>query len=874
MKVKRSKLPFRILNQMDQEAGSEIRQIVRKTMAIIEAELKNAPPDPDEFALTGANRSTEPLTKSLAVETAKKRDEQAIRDFNRRVLHLAPRTPAQMSEEDNLELINMIAWDGGWLRADKATLRKPQDNLPTTEEAVPLHLIKVGDFNNAELKEALDGKKTIPEVLRLKGGNDYWCTKGHAAIFAGKVTHLPAMICLVREATDVELMESGPNKVSDLMETETLARAYTKERTYHLPSELEPLGEQARNHDAETLRLLHSGEKAEEEIEARARADRKDQERVNLWATIYTAHRMNNLSEEAANRATRQDPKWERAETLAEKSLELASMIEARWQEWRDIYAKALQLAGLYAQQDGKELKLLTLTDLVTLSTQGKPPKGESMTGTLAGSYELGAKVEIRDTRGKWSPGEVVRTNGGEIRVRREDGAYRLISDPTAIRREGEGKLSLDNDGEMEYNSDMKEIRVTQFNVIIPAGSNSLKIERALEPITEEMNRTPLVVNPETWRRNLDAMEREVERLNAEAHRIAGKKFRTNSSKDCCQIFFEERGLPIQRTTPSGTPAMDKDTLQALQAIDNDGLAEAVINAREGQSKLSQLNSWETYAKAGTVQATWNQQGTPMARYSCDTPNLQNRITEIRETIEAPAGYKLISLDLGQAEYVTWASLSGDPTLGQSFIDGTDFHRRMHDEVRVAAPDINLHETDPRQAGKTINFALLYLMQPFALGKKLGIHPDEAQKLIDAYYARAPLAKKYMEDVLKQAAATGQISTKFGRTRYMPELKTAKGRFLHEARKTAWHHHNAGTAAEVLKLKQVKVHRTIRREGMDYDAARIGLNMHDELILIVRDDLVERVKELAVEKFKEPLQGFLPFRVDVRVGQNWLQISK
>lgn len=869
LKVKRTKLPFKILNEMDQEASAEVRRLLTRSMAIVETELKNAPSDPDEFVLTGVNA---PLAKSVAVENEKNRDEQAVRDFNRRVLHRGPRTTRQLGEEEILELIALLPWDGGHIRPDPAQLRKVQNGLPTKEETVPTHLIKVGSFDSAELKEALEGKGTV-ELLKQKGGRDYWVTKGSAFVFAAKAVRLPAIIAAVREAEDVEPEAGSLEKPQDITEIETLARSYTKGRTYALPSELEPLAEQARTHDAQTLRILHEGAKSQEEVEARERADRKDADRMRVWDELYTANRLKGMSETEANRATREDPKWERVELLAETSLELAARVEARWQDWRDTYAKALRLAVLYAEQDGKELRLPTLEALYELAHQGKPQQGASLMGTPAGHYLIGEEVEIRDSRGTWTPAEVVRSNG-EIRVRREDGQYRAVTDPSAIRRKGEGKLTLDNDDGLVYNSDMKEIRVDQFNVIIPAGSNSLKIERALEPITEEMNRTELVVNAETWARNLQAQQLELDRLTEECHRIAGKKFRPNASADCSKILFEERGLPVQRVTPKGTPAMDKDTLQALQAIDNDGLCEAIINAREAQSKMSQLNSWETYAKAGTVQATWNQQGTPMARYSCDSPNLQNRITAIRETIEAPSGYKLISLDLGQAEYVTWASLSGDPTLSQSFIDGTDFHRRMYDEVRVAAPDINLHEEDPRQAGKTINFALLYLMQPFALAKKLGIDPAEAQKLIDAYYARAPLARKYMEDVLAQARRTGQISTKFGRTRYMPELKRATGRALHEANKTAWHHHNAGTAAEVLKLKQVKVHRNLRAAGLDYDAVRIALNMHDELILIARDDVVEQTKEIAVAKFKEPIPGFLPFKVDVRVGQNWLQISK
>ena len=114
----------------------------------------------------------------------------------------------------------------------------------------------------------------------------------------------------------------------------------------------------------------------------------------------------------------------------------------------------------------------------------------------------------------------------------------------------------------------------------------------------------------------------------------------------------------------------------------------------------------------------------------------------------------------------------------------------MIEEVRKAAPDVNLHEEDPRQSGKTINFALLYLMQPFVLAKKLGITTEEAAMIIAAYKARAPIASAYIESYLAGVAKTGMTHTKFGRTRHVPDMKKARGPRLHELRKTAWHHHN------------------------------------------------------------------------------------
>jgi len=417
------------------------------------------------------------------------------------------------------------------------------------------------------------------------------------------------------------------------------------------------------------------------------------------------------------------------------------------------------------------------------------------------------------------------------------------------------------------------QIDIPKFNVTLPVGSNSLRIEEELGPSTLEMNSTPLQVNEETWRKNITAATRERDRLFGEAKSRSGNPdFRANAPSDCVKEFFEKRGLPPQRINKnSGTPACDKETLQALAAM-GDELAPIVLEAREAQSRLSQLEKWEEFALAGEVQCNWNQLGTPHGRYSCDSPNLQNRIIEIRETIEAPTGFKFLSLDLGQAEYVTWASLSQDPTLIKAFADDKDFHTQMFEEVKAAAPNLDFHGEE-RKAGKTINFALLYLMQPFVLAKKLGITEAEAREIIQAYEERAPIATEYKKRVIREFKKTGVSITKFGRVRELKEIMSAKRGQLHQLTKTLWHHHNAGTAAEILKIKQVKAWKAIRR-AFSVEDARLALQMHDEVIFLVKDEFLEQATELAKAAFAERIPGFLPFKVDVRTGRNWREISK
>lgn len=880
-RVKRADLPFQVLNSIEKEANKQVGLLLDTVLRITESEVMSAQPDLEEAALVGTSlpADEESLRKSFASEDEERRSFQPIRDYNRRVIHGAPRNPAQLTDSQIKRLISVLNWEDGQLHLDPERNRTPLDlSSPGEEIVVPTYCLVYGNFKPLDLEEAFKGKGLRIEVVAKKGSKTFLVTKGNAVAFACVATYIPAVRVLVRyqePSTDTRQPEIRQT-YSDAHEQEVLARNDIAHLIYNLPSYLEPLAEQARTFEKAKFLTIAADERSDEEAEARDRAIKKDDARRQLWLKLYNAAIESGLTPAQANKEVRFNDRWIAAEALAEKSLELAARIEDRWDQYRSTCRKALALARMYVEQDGEEF-VAPLSNLALYNEANKPHDvvEESLMGDVGLGYTLDERVEIRDLRGDWRLGTVVRLGPNEIRVRRDDGQYRAVADVSAVRREGEGKLILGIEDDPGYTLDMKEIRIPKFNVIIPAGSNSLKIERALEPINEEMNRTSLQVNKATWERNLATQELELEKANEAAHAEAGRRFRTNSSKDCGELLFTELGLPIQRVNQgTGQPAVDKESLQALDSL-GEKIAGLIITAREAQSKLSQLQKWEPYATAGTVQAHWNTFGTPMGRYTCDTPNLQNRIVAIRETIEAPLGFKLVSLDLGQAEYVTWASLSGDPILGKAFIDGTDFHERMYDEVRAAAPDVDLHQEDPRKSGKTINFALLYQMQAFVLAKRLGVTTDSARKIMEGWQSRAEMAFNYRESVLTRAIQTGQISTQFGRTRYMPQLKTAKGPALHEARKTAFHHHNCGTAAEIVKIKQIKTWRRLRRDQqLNFEDVRIGLQMHDEIILIVKDDLVDGVRQTALEAFEEPIQGFLPFKIDVRIGQNWMDVSK
>ena len=411
-------------------------------------------------------------------------------------------------------------------------------------------------------------------------------------------------------------------------------------------------------------------------------------------------------------------------------------------------------------------------------------------------------------------------------------------------------------------------------NAQVELTGQSAVLEERLIPITAELNEKSLRVNRETWRANLQEAEEDAGCLIDYCRLLTGgDEFRPNSVADCARVLFTDRGLkPRKISRKSGKPLADKDTLTEL-ANEGDKLAGLIGEGRSALSRRSQLRAWKQYAEIGWVQPNWNSMGTPHGRYTADAPCLCNRIPPIRETIEPDPGYSFLSLDLSQAEYVTWASLSGDLVLGEAFLQGRDFHLETAQEIKALVPSWDLRGKEERDAGKTLNFAILYQMQPITLARKLGCSMEIATRIIHAYYSRAETAANYIKKVLRAAKKNGYVSTYYGRRRYCPEYANSNGD-THEIEKTLWNHVNAGTAAEFLKFKQVKVWDALRQAGFSPDQVRLSINLYDQTIWRVRDDLLEDVRSIAESIWHEREPGFLKFRTEVKVGKTWRECSK
>jgi DNA polymerase-1 len=373
----------------------------------------------------------------------------------------------------------------------------------------------------------------------------------------------------------------------------------------------------------------------------------------------------------------------------------------------------------------------------------------------------------------------------------------------------------------------------------------------------------------------LEAMSRELGQkmleLESKAHKEAGQPFNLGSPKQIAEIFFEKKGMPVTKKTPSGAPSTDEDVLEKL-ALDHP-LAKILLEHRE----ISKLKSTYTdklprmvNPRTGRVHTNYGQATAITGRLASNDPNLQNipvRTPEgrrIREAFVAPKGHAIVSADYSQVELRIMAHISGDENLLRAFAAGEDIHRATAAEVFGRS----LKEVTPEQRryAKVINFGLIYGMSAFGLAQQLGLERATAQAYIASYFTRYPGVAKYMEEVRKTARDRGYVETVFGRHLWLPEIKSSNPARRGGAERAAINAPMQGTAADLIKLSMIAVRSWLDREKL---ATKLIMQVHDELVFEAPDPELARVKaELpglmsGVAKLKVPLV------VDVGSGQNW-----
>jgi DNA polymerase-1 len=400
------------------------------------------------------------------------------------------------------------------------------------------------------------------------------------------------------------------------------------------------------------------------------------------------------------------------------------------------------------------------------------------------------------------------------------------------------------------------------------------QVDRRLIAVLMAMEQAGVKVDEAELRRmSVDFAER-MAVMETDIHRLAGRAFNLGSPKQLGEMLFDEQKLPGGKRMKTGAWGTDAAVLQSL-ADEGHEIPARVLEWRQ----LAKLKS--TYADAlvgeinpvtGRVHTCFAMAATTTGRLSSTDPNLQNipiRTEEgsrIRRAFIAEPGHVLVSADYSQIELRLLAHVADIAVLKQSFADGEDIHARTASEVF----GVPMQGMDPltRRRAKAINFGIIYGISAFGLGRQLSIAPGEARLYIDAYFARYPQIRAYMEATKEAARASGHVLTPFGRRCWVPGIADKNPARRSYAERQAINAPLQGGAADIIKRAMVRLPEKLRRAGL---AARLLLQVHDELLLEAPEAEATQTAALARDVMQDAAQISVPLVVETGIGSTWAQ---
>jgi DNA polymerase-1 len=398
------------------------------------------------------------------------------------------------------------------------------------------------------------------------------------------------------------------------------------------------------------------------------------------------------------------------------------------------------------------------------------------------------------------------------------------------------------------------------------------EIEVPLVGVLVDMEWIGIALDQAVFERLSRELTTDLLRLEADISRAAGGSVNLNSPKQLASILFEKLQLPILKKTKTG-PSTDADVLEQLAEMGHE-VPRLLLEYRELQKLKStyvDVLPARRSARTGRIHTTFNQTGAATGRLSSSDPNLQNipirtaRGEEIRRGFIPSPGWKFVVADYSQIELRLMAHLSGDPVFVASFQRGEDIHRQTAALIFGVEPD----QVTPEMRGraKTINFGTIYGQGPFALSRQLGISLEEAKQFISEYFRRFAGVRAYLDGQVELARSQGYVETLFKRRRYIPEIKDKNFNTRAFGERLSQNSPLQGSAADLIKMAMVRLHRAIREEGLE---ARLLLQVHDELVLECPSGETTQTAALVKMHMETVAELKVPLVVEVGIGDHWL----
>lgn len=395
------------------------------------------------------------------------------------------------------------------------------------------------------------------------------------------------------------------------------------------------------------------------------------------------------------------------------------------------------------------------------------------------------------------------------------------------------------------------------------------KVELPLANVLAKMENLGFEVDKQGIEDYGKMLSAEISELEKSIYESAGTEFNINSPKQLGKVLFEDLGLPAKKKTKSGY-STNAEVLEGLRY--EHPVVDMVLNYRT----LAKLNSTycegllKVIAPDGRIHSSFNQTETRTGRISSTEPNLQNIPVrtelgrEMRKFFCAREGMVLVDADYSQIELRVLAHIANDKNMIEAFKNGDDIHAITASQVF----NIPLEMVTPvmRSRAKAVNFGIVYGIGAFSLAKDIGVSNKEAKRYIENYLAHYSGVDEYMKRVVERAKLDGYVETMFGRRRYLPELSSGKHMLRAFGERVARNMPIQGTAADIIKIAMIRVDERLKKEN---SAARLILQVHDELIVEAPQAEAAKVSALLKEEMENAVKLSVPLTADAATGKTW-----
>lgn len=401
------------------------------------------------------------------------------------------------------------------------------------------------------------------------------------------------------------------------------------------------------------------------------------------------------------------------------------------------------------------------------------------------------------------------------------------------------------------------------------------EVEMPLVPVLVDMELEGVRIDKQVLADFSKELETQIRQYEKEVYALAGVPFNIASPKQLGEVLFDVLKLDDKaKKTKTGQYKTDEEVLSVLAV--KHPIARAVLDYRQAQKLKS------TYVDAlpgminqrtGRVHTSFNQAVAATGRLSSNNPNLQNipiRTEQGREVRKAfvprDAEHTLLSADYSQIELRIITEISGDENMLEAFVLGHDIHAATAGKVyNVPLEEVS---SEQRRNAKMVNFGIIYGISAFGLSQRLGIARGEASELIENYFKTYPKIRDYMHNIVDSARSKGYVETLLGRKRYIRDINSANATVRGFAERNAINAPIQGTAADMIKLAMINIHRDIKAAGL---RSKMTLQVHDELVFDAYLPELDQLRDIVARGMQQALPMKVPVLVEMGTGDNWLE---